>query len=189
MSRVIRPHIPGATIFFTVCLARSGADTLIAEITTLRRVVADVRTARPFAIRAFVVLPDHLHAIWTLPEDDCDYSGRWRAIKAGFSRALGFCAPQGKSQSLKGESGLWQRRFWDHRIYSPADLDGHLRYCWSDPVRHGLVRRAADWPFSSLQREIAAGYIPADWPGHAPHGRFGERPSLAMAPGMIARAA
>ncbi|SEN60406.1 putative transposase [Pseudorhodobacter antarcticus] len=173
MPNYIRPKVAGATIFFTVNLAQRGTDLLIAQIDLLRWSVAQVRGRRPFAIDAWVVLPDHLHAIWTLPAGDHDFSTRWREIKAGFSRKLGETGRRSPSQHARGEAGIWQRRFWDHHIRSQADYAGHLAYCLSDPVTHGLARRAADWPYSSIQRDISQGRIAADWAGVAPDGRFG----------------
>lgn len=127
------------------------------------------RAERPFAIAAWVVLPDHLHCIWQLPEGDCDYSVRWGAIKARFTRALR--AEVGWNPTLrsaskveKGDAGLWQRRFWEHHIRDEADYAAHLRYCWFNPVKHGFVARPEDWPYSSVHRDIEAGrYDPAAW--------------------------
>ncbi len=181
-----RPRSPGATVFFTVVLARRGSDLLVREIAGLRAAVATVRRERPFGIDAWVVLPDHLHAIWTLPPGDADYSGRWAAIKARFSMAMRWaglippppvgCRNGGVNPALrrKGEVGLWQPRFWEHHIRSEADLRNHLRYCWWNPVKHGLVERAVDWPFSSIHREVRSGGVEPEWAGCPVEGEFGE---------------
>jgi putative transposase len=170
MSTYLRPRAPGATIFFTVNLAHRGTSLLTEQIGLLRNAVRQTKAARPFAIEAWVVLPDHLHCVWTLPEGDSDYSARWGAIKARFSmsvRRAGFAPPPclpvvasgryaGASPGLrvaKGEVGIWQRRFWEHHIRDQADFDAHLRYCWFNPVKHGLVGRPEDWPFSSIHRD------------------------------------
>jgi putative transposase len=178
MSDYLRPHITGATIFFTVTLARRGGDLLWREIGHLRAAVKETRADLPFDIVAWVVLPDHLHAIWRLPTGDSDYSTRWKAIKTRFtksvSRSGGFAAPRSASKVAKGERGIWQRRFWDHHIRDQADLDAHIRYCWINPVKHGLVERAADWPYSSIHRDIARGMVEPEWSGVVPEGQFGE---------------
>jgi putative transposase len=156
MSCYIRPRIPGASVFFTVALADRSKATLVTEVAALREAVWTTRKERPFRIDAWVVLPDHLHAIWTLPEDDVDYSVRWRLIKARFSRGL----PVGQlrdSHVARQERGIWQRRFWERHIRDEADFAAHLRYCWFNPVKHGLVERPEDWPHSSVHREIRLG--------------------------------
>jgi len=175
MSRYLRPRRPGATIFFTVCLADRGATLLTDCVDDLRLCVAQTRAERPFRIDAFVVLPDHLHAIWTLPEGDCDYAVRWGAIKARFTRrirdgcrldfdpALARTAgrpvgwnptlPRSASKRAKGDAGIWQRRFWEHHVRSQADYTALLRGCWWDPVAHGLTDHPQGWPWSSVHRD------------------------------------
>lgn len=151
MSSYLRPRLPGATIFFTVCLQDRGSDLLIRDIAGLREAVWRTRNERPFGIDAWVVLPDHMHCIWRLPEGDTEYATRWRLIKARFSRGL----PRGPlrpSQQRRGERGIWQRRFWEHHIRNEADHLAHLAYCRDMPVHHGLVEHAEDWPFSSFNK-------------------------------------
>ncbi len=149
MSNCIRPNIPAATIFFTVRLAQRGDDLLLREIEHLRQAVRITRAERPFAINAWVVLPDHIQTIWTLPEADGDYVTRWRRIKARFSHGLRPSLPRpGHLQPQK--RSVWQRRFWDHPLHDPEDFHRHLRLCLDSPVRLGLTRRAEDWPWSSI---------------------------------------
>ncbi|WP_428928695.1 REP-associated tyrosine transposase [Marinibacterium sp. SX1] len=168
MPNYIRPRIAGATVFFTVCLAREGTSLLTDHVDLLRAAVAHVRKRRPFGIDAWVVLPDHMHAVWTLPHCDSNYSQRWGSIKAHFSKHLRFrgAAPEvpafgpggGVNPALrKGEVGIWQRRFWEHHIRGPGDYTAHVRKCHMDPVHHGLVTRPEDWAFSSIHRDIRAG--------------------------------
>ena len=173
MSNYRRPKVEGATVFFTVGLADRGSDLLLHEIARLRASVRETRAARPFDILSWVVLPDHLHAVWRLPPGDDDHATRWAAIKARFSRGL----PAGQrrdSHLARREKGIWQRRFWEHHIRDEADLAAHLKYCWINPVKHGLVARAADWPYSSIHRDIRAGRVEAEWSGVCPEGDFGE---------------
>jgi putative transposase len=185
MSKYIRPKIPGAAVFLTVALADRGADTQVREIDVLRDAVRLTKAERPFQIDAWVVLPDHMHCVWTLPEGDADYSGRMAAIKARFTRALtsrvGFHPttidetqevphvvgvdggvephptingrPRSKSKVMKGEGRVWQRRFWEHHIRDEAAFAACVRYCWINPVKHGLVGHPGEWPYSSWHRD------------------------------------
>jgi putative transposase len=118
--------------------------------------VRETRAERPFRIDAWVVLPDHLHCLWTLPEGDAEYSVRWRLIKSRFSRGLP-AGPLRQSHEHRQERGIWQRRFWEHHIRGEAELSAHIRYCWWNPVKHGLVERPEDWAFSSVHRDIREG--------------------------------
>ncbi|WBU54216.1 transposase [Paracoccus sp. SCSIO 75233] len=152
MPRYIRPRLNGVPIFFTVTLATRGGHLLTTEIEHLRDAVRQTRAERPFAIKAWVVLPDHLHCIWRLPDGDVDYSTRWRLIKSRFSRGLP-AGPRRSSHIARQERGIWQRRFWEHHIRDDADFAAHMRYCWWNPVKHGYVSRPEDWPYSSYQRD------------------------------------
>jgi len=133
------------------------------------------RERHPFRIDALVVLPDHIHAIWTLPPGDADFSTRWRLIKIEFSKAIPRTERLNKARRARGERGIWQRRFWEHLIRNEEDYRCHVDYCYINPVKHGLVRRVCDWPFSSFHRDVAAGLFPQDWAGDFdPAGEFGE---------------
>ncbi|MDF2231041.1 transposase [Albimonas sp. CAU 1670] len=142
---------PGATYFFTVTLRDRRSDLLVREVDTLRAAVRDTMRAQPFRIDAWVVLPDHLHAVWSLPEGDADFPTRWRRIRSAFSRALP--DEPGSGPRRPGERGIWQRRYWEHMIRDPRDHAAHVGYCWFNPVRHGYVERPEDWPFSSYLRD------------------------------------
>ncbi len=136
-------------IFFTVALAARGQDLLIREIGRLRAAVRQTRADHPFGIEAFVILPDHLHAIWTLPAGESDPALRWRLIKSRFAAAL----PKPPRPAGQAESRpLWQPRFWGHPLRTQEDFALHLRGCWMDPVRHGLVEEPHHWPHSSFAR-------------------------------------
>lgn len=154
MSRYIRPLRPGATVFFTVALADRRDDLLLREVARLRAAVAQTRAERPFEVLAWVTLPEHLHAVWRLPEGDADYATRWRLIKGRFAHGL---PAQGRSASKEraGEKGIWQRRYWEHHIRGADDLAQHVAYVRLDPVRHGLVERPGDWPFGSIRGDPA----------------------------------
>jgi len=164
----------GGTYFFTLVLADRRAPHLIDRIDTLRAAYAETLRDRPVRTDAIVILPDHLHAIWTLPDGDSDFSTRWRLIKSRFVRQTGLFGPRSASKRKKAERGLWQRRFWEHTIRDQADMALHLRYCWLNPVKHGLVTRAVDWPWSSLHRDIRRGLVDPDIAGPVPDGDFGE---------------
>ncbi|RDD80085.1 REP-associated tyrosine transposase [Dyella tabacisoli] len=161
--RYRRTLVAGGTYFFTVNLQDRSRDLLIQRIDTLRNAVRLVKRRHPFHIVAWVVLPDHIHAIWTLPSGDADYSTRWSLIKANFSRAVAHNEPVCASRQLKGERGIWQRRFWEHQIRDENDLARHVDYVHINPVKHGYTERAGDWPFSSIHRYIRDGLLAADW--------------------------
>lgn len=149
MSNVIRPKSQAASIFFTVALVERGSDLLLREVDRLRDAVRTTRAERPFAINAWVVMPDHLHAIWTLPQGDGDYATRWRLIKTRFS--IGLVAPERHpNHEKRGERGVWQRRFWERHLRGAEDFDAHMRFCRQDPVLHGLVTDAEHWRWSSF---------------------------------------
>jgi REP-associated tyrosine transposase len=165
MPRYRRRRIEGGFFFFTVTLADRSSDLLVREIERLRRIYGSVERRRPFETVAICILPDHLHAIWSLPEGDADFSTRWSLIKAGFSRGLNMPGDRSASKVRKRERGIWQRRFWEHAIRDDDDLRRHVDYTHFNPVKHGLVSRVADWPFSSFHRYVDRGEFPIDWGG------------------------
>jgi putative transposase len=151
---------------------------LTEHIAELRTAFDETRRRHPFTINAMVVLPDHLHALWTMPEGDADFATRWRLIKATFSRRL----PQGErisdSRAARGERGIWQRRYWEHTIRDENDFARHVDYIHINPVKHGLVTRVGDWPDSTFHRTVERGIYPEDWAGDVSGdgSAFGERP-------------
>ena len=168
--------VAGATYFFTVNLAEHNRTLLTDHADDLRAVIRATKQPHPFHIDAMVILPDHLHALWTLPEGDADYPVRWALIKAGFSRHIAGTERRTISRIGKGERGIWQRRYWEHMIRDERDYARHVEYIHYNPVKHGYVPRAADWPYSSIHRYIAAGTVTRDWgAGEAGEsGQFGE---------------
>jgi putative transposase len=160
-----RHFVPGGTYFFTVALADRSVSLLTNHIAALRQAFRRVRTEMPFRTEAIVVLPDHLHTIWALPPGDSDFPTRWKKIKANFSRALPKAEPRTTSRARRGERGIWQRRFWEHAIRDESDWQRHMDYIHFNPVKHGHVRRVADWPYSSFHRYVDLGIYPRDWGG------------------------
>jgi putative transposase len=148
------------------------------HIDKLRTAFRETRQHHPFTIDAIVVLPDHLHTIWTLPEGDADFSTRWRLIKSAFSRNLDTPEMISQSRAAKGERGIWQRRYWEHTIRDDNDLARHVDYIHINPVKHRLVARVRDWPHSSFHRMVRLGTYPEDWAGDISNDdrSFGERP-------------
>jgi len=160
-----RIRVPGGSYFFTVNLLERNSHLLVTHIERLREAVRKVRRQRPFHIDAWVVLPDHLHAVWTLPSHDADYSGRWRAIKIAFAKTLPKTERLSAVRVKKGERGLWQRRFWEHTVRDDRDYAAHIDYVHINPVKHGLVARVRDWPYSSFHWFVMRGLYPGDWAG------------------------
>ena len=161
MANYRRTFIPGGTWFFTVnLLQRHDNDLLVREIDVLRTTVRRVRTRYPFHINAWVVLPEHLHCVWTLPPGDSDFSTRWRLIKSGFSRALPQTEYRCKVRRATGERGIWQRHYWEHVIRNDADYQRHVDYVHRNPVKHGWVQRVSDWPYSTFHRYVETGVYP-----------------------------
>jgi len=163
MPNYRRARVPGGTYFFTVALAERRARLLVEHVGILRDVVRLTRLERPFRIDAMVILPDHLHAVWTLPEGDDDFPTRWTLIKARFSRAMPHGERISPSREMKRERGIWQRRYWEHLIRDKADFRHYVDYCHFNPEKHGLVDRAADWPYSSFHSYVRRGLYPPEW--------------------------
>jgi putative transposase len=172
-----RNFIRGGSFFFTANLAERRLRLLVDHIDLLRQAFRDVRRRHPFDIDAIVVLPDHLHAIWRLPEGDADFALRWRLIKTMFSRGLRADERKSASRVKKGERGIWQRRYWEHTLRDEEDFARHADYIHFNPVKHGHVSRVRDWPYSSFHRMARLGVYPLDWAGDAADDRlrFGER--------------
>ncbi len=160
-----RAFVPGGTFFFTLALADRGQSLLTEHIEALRASFRQVKTQHPFEIVAQVVLPDHLHSVWQLPEGDADYPLRWALIKSSFSRRLPAHEAIPLSRRRKRERAVWQRRYWEHRIRDEEDLQRHVDYIHFNPVKHRYVSRAADWSYSSIHRYIKDGVMSVDWGG------------------------
>jgi putative transposase len=165
MTGYRRAFLPGGTYFFTVNLADRRSCLLADHIGLLRSAFRCVRNQHPFGLEAIVVLPDHRHTIWTLPEGDADFPLRWRLIKAVFSRGIPTGEFVSRSRSRKGERGIWQRRYWEHVVRDQDDFDRHLDYIHFNPIKHGHAARANDWPYSSFHRMVRLGVYPEDWGG------------------------
>ncbi len=163
MTNYRRNFIPGASYFFTVNLHDRRSRLLTQQIASLRNAFRYTRLRHPFMLEAIVVLPDHLHAIWTLPEHDPDYATRWRLIKAAFSRTQPHGEPVSASRASKGERGIWQRRYWEHTLRDDDDFARHRDYIHFNPVRHGYTDEAWQWPYSSFRRMVQLGVYPTSW--------------------------
>jgi putative transposase len=176
MPNYRRAFVPGGCWFFTVNLLDRRQTLLVDHIAILRGAVADTCSSHPFTIDAFVVLPDHLHAVWRLPSGDCDFSVRWRLIKTRFAKALPKQEQLSAVRTARNERGIWQRRFWEHLIRDEVDFTRHVEYCYINPMKHGLVTQVRDWPYSSFHRDVDDGLFPEDWGGDIEaNGNFGER--------------
>ena len=164
--RYRRAFIPGGAFFFTVVTEQRRPIFASPDaVEVLRTAFRTVRAKRPFEIDAMVVLPDHLHCIWTLPPGDADFATRWRLIKTWFTK---HCDPalrpdQNPIQSEKRERAIWQHRYWEHILRDEADFSRHVDYIHFNPVKHGLVSSAMEWPYSSFRRYVETGVYSADW--------------------------
>jgi len=172
-----RSKAAGGTFFFTVNLKNRSSRLLTEHIGLLRESVRKVCRSHPIDIVAMVVLPDHLHAIWTLPPGDANYPVRWSLIKAGFSRKMEAGELVNGSRERKRERGIWQRRYWEHQIRDDVDLARHIDYIHFNPVKHEHVTVPAEWPYSSIHRYIRQGVLMPDWAAgvDASGSGFGER--------------
>jgi putative transposase len=150
MPNYVRARVEGGTYFFTLA-AQDRAPVLANEAVrrALRGAIEITRTRWPFTVDAWVLLPDHLHCLWTLPDGDADFSKRWSTIKRLTTQAT--------------SEGLWQPRFWEHAIRNEADFQRHFDYIHWNPVKHGHAERALDWPYSTFHRYLKLGYYTADW--------------------------
>lgn len=166
MTDYRRNHVPGGTYFFTVNLYNRRSNLLTEKIDVLRGAITKTRAKMPFHIDAWVVLPDHLHIIWTLPEGDTNFSARWQAIKMAFSFNIPAGELRSESRQAKRERGIWQRRFWEHTIRDERDYATHVDYIHFNPVKHGLVQSAANWPHSSFHKAVKTGLYAEGWNGN-----------------------
>ena len=164
MPNYLRNRIKGGCYFFTLnLLERHNNQLLVEQIDLLRYVVKKVRIKHPFHIDAWVVLPEHMHCIWTLPKDDDDYALRIRLIKTLFSKNLPNTERRTTIRRAKGERGIWQRRFWEHTIRNDIDYCRHMDYLHYNPVKHGYVEKVADWPFSTFPHLVRQGVYSENW--------------------------
>ena len=164
MVRYRRNFVAGGTFFFTITLVDRTSRALTDHVAMLRAAVRERRASHPFAIDAVVVLPDHLHMIMTLPEADADYSNRLSLIKRRFTDSV---VKSGIPVARRGngEFSIWQRRFWEHTIRDELDFERHVDYVHFNPVKHELVERVCEWPYSSFHRYVRHGLLPRDWGG------------------------
>jgi len=165
MSDYRRARVPGATYFFTVNLRDRNSDLLVREIDLLRATVRATKARHPFHIDAWVVLPEHMHCLWTLPAGDADFALRWQVIKFAFAKRLPRTEPRTATLKARGERGIWQRRYWEHLIRDDADYQHHFDYIHFNPKKHGHVEQLRDWPYSSFHRAVHGGIYPLDWCG------------------------
>jgi putative transposase len=168
MSNYRRANIKGASYFFTVVTERRQAILTNDDVrNALRNAILKIRESHPFHIDAWVLLPDHLHCIWTLPEGDADFSSRWRLIKREVTVSIGKKYFQENLQTerkkLKQQGTIWQNRFWEHLIKDENDFSRHMDYLHFNPVKHGLVEKVNQWPWSTFHRLVEQGVYPIDW--------------------------
>ena len=158
MPNYRRSRTKGGVFFFTVVTHnRLPIFKYVGNIRMLRSISNEVRNELPFKEIACVILHDHIHSIWKLPNDDHDFSKRWGIIKARFSKYIR------SSTGNRYDQQIWQKRFWEHEIRDIHDMNNHLDYLHYNPVKHGYVNRVCDWQYSSFYRFVECGYYDADW--------------------------
>ncbi len=165
--RYRRAKIAGATYFFTV--VTDGRRPIFKDASAVALFEAGlnrIKERHPFDVDAFVILPDHIHTLWSLPDGDADFSKRWRLIKETFTKSFirnREIPRPNASRCTKGEQAVWQRRFWEHMIRDESDFSQHVDYIHSNPVRHGLVSAAREWPHSSFPNWVNRGVYEPHW--------------------------
>jgi putative transposase len=160
--------VPGATYFFTVVTYERRPIFASEEaVQRLGDVLRQVRRALPFRTIASVLMPDHLHCVWSLPSGDLDFPTRWKKTKREFTvRWIAQQEPQtdvSLSRRSKGERVVWQRRFWEHLVWDEEDLEHCCDYIHYNPVKHGYAASPADWPWSTFKKFVESGAYPAEW--------------------------
>ncbi|MBI3773509.1 MAG: transposase [Gammaproteobacteria bacterium] len=164
--RYRRAFVSGCSFFFTVVTEQRRPLLVSPEaVNILRMAFRVVRSTHPFEVDAIVILPDHLHCIWTLPPGDADFATRWRLIKTWFTK---HCDPASRmmpnrARVTKGQQAIWQHRYWEHALKNDADFSRHVEYIHFNPVKHGYVLSAIEWPHSSFRRYVKDGVYLADW--------------------------
>ena len=161
-----RAKIEGGTYFFTVVTDRRREFLCFPEnILLLRQAVREVMAEYPFDINACVILPNHIHCVWTLPEGDRDFSNRWRLVKNYFTQKCDrqYHGQISASKQQKQEKAIWQRRFWEHCIVDETDFINHVEYIHYNPVKHGLVKAPKDWQYSSFLKYVRQGIYDINW--------------------------
>lgn len=173
MPNYVRWGEKGASYFFTVVTYRRRplfADADARKL--LSRAFVHTRCTNPFDMFACVLLPDHLHCIWSLPECDDAFPARWASIKRFFThhylRGGGKELPVTASRDRQRGRGIWQPRYWEHRVRDEDDWYRLRDYIHLNPIKHGYVKRPEDWPWSSFHRHVRLGWLDASWPGSTP---------------------
>ncbi len=168
MPNYHRAIVPGGTFFFTLVTERRArilCDPFARQC--LRKAIQATQERWPFEIDAIVLLPDHLHTIWTLPDDDHDFSRRWAFLKKTFTRSWlavgGREQPTSTSREKNRRRGIWQRRFWERTIRDEKEFERYCDYIHHNPVKHGLVTCPHAWEFSSFHRFVCDGFYEQNW--------------------------
>ena len=163
MTNYRRNRVPGGTTFFTINLLNRRSALLVDHIASLRDAIKQTRQTHPFHIDAWVVLPDHMHALLTLPENDTDFSNRIRLIKTAFTKSLPRHPAHTPSPTAKRERSIWQRRFWEHTIRDDADYAAHMDYIHFNPVKHAHTKIPAAWPHATFHHAVTRFLSPQAW--------------------------
>ncbi len=178
MSNYRRNKQSGATYFFTLCLQDRKSRILVDYIDALRLAYRKTHHKKPFITEAMVILPDHIHILWTMPMNDDDYANRIRLFKSHFTRQLPATIKQtdNKNRQAHKQTGIWQLRYWEHTIRDERDFTNHINYIHYNPVKHGYVKDVVDWKYSTFHRYVKSGLYEQDWGSNIGEitGDFGE---------------
>ena len=161
-----RAFIPGGSYFFTLVTENRRSIFASREnVDVLRNAFRNVKNKRPFSLDAIVIMPDHLHCVWTLPPDDADFATRWRLIKTWFTKHCNvpLCATPDAARMAKNEQAIWQHRYWEHLLRDDEDYTRHVEYIHYNPVKHGYVASPMEWEYSSFRAYVKECLYLEDW--------------------------
>jgi putative transposase len=168
MSNYRRDYSTGATWFFTIVTYQRReflCDDKVRK--ALRDAIRKVQTKYPFEINAWVLLPDHFHCIWTLPEQDSNFQLRIRLLKRYVTQTCSCILHRDSlntpSRRKRKESTIWQRRYWEHKIRTETDFKHHMDYIHYNPVKHGLSESPSEWSYSTIHRLMKQSVYPENW--------------------------
>lgn len=160
-----RLYIENSKIFITMVTSKRR-PILIENINILRESFKQIKNKIEYKIEAIVILPDHIHMIIE-PKETKKYPEIIKGIKTYFSRAIDETKLDNyeltQSRKDKKEKDIWQRRYWEHSITDEADLRKHTDYIHYNPIKHGYVKQAKKWKYSTFKKCVQQGFYDENW--------------------------